>query len=125
MTIGQAIQQVDETRDNTFSNDIKIAWLSNLDWQIKTQIYDTHVQNEPIRFNGYMSNTPLETELLVPAPHDAIYLRWLEAQVCYSLGEIEDYNAAISLYNAVFSNFRDAYSRQHASLLTAGKRFRF
>ena len=31
-----------------------------------------------ITFNGYNADTPADTQLLVPAPYDDIYLRWLD-----------------------------------------------
>lgn len=109
----EAIERVDALKFNPYTNAEKIAWLDRLDRAIKAQVIDTHYGGDECEFSGYTVTTNMETELLVPAPYDEIYLRWLEAQIDYQNGEYDKYNASISLYNTVFEQYAYQYNRQH------------
>lgn len=79
-------------------------------------IIETHEDAEQVKFNGYDSNTSLDTELIAPAPYDEMYVRWLEAQIDYANGEIGKYNNSIAVFNTAVTNFRNYYNRQHLPL---------
>lgn len=124
MTIIEAINKNDALKSNTYSQDEKLEWLSRLDWIIKKQIIDTHEGSEEVTFTGYNADTDLGTVLLVPAPFDEIYLRWLEAQIDYHNGEIDKYNVAITMYNTAYEGYEKHYNRAHMPL-SKGTRFTF
>lgn len=113
MTIQEAITRLDALIFNTYSNDDKVRWLSGLDTAIKQQIIDTHEGGQNVIFNGYTPSTPADTVLLVPAPYDEVYLRWMEAQIHYHNGEYDKYNAAIILYNTSFDAYANLYNKNH------------
>lgn len=113
MTIQEAITRLDALIFNTYSNDDKIRWLSGLDTAIKQQIIDTHEGGQDVKFFGYTPHTPADTVLLVPAPFDEVYLRWMEAQIHYHNGEYDKYNAAIILYNTAFDAYASYYNKHH------------
>ena len=73
MTIFKALESVDAGSYNTYSQAQKIAWLSQLDSMIKTQILDAYEPDGdyPV-FSGYDENTQLDTRLLVPEPFDEV-----------------------------------------------------
>lgn len=123
MTIDGAISLIDESKPNTYGQAEKIRWLSNLDWTIKREIIDTHVGGEEVTFNGYTDESPLETVLLVPAPYDEIYIRWLEAQIDYANGEFNKYNASMSMYNTWMTSFANYYNRKHMPLQKNGLKY--
>lgn len=122
MKIREAIGTIDSLKHNTYSQSDKIAWLSRMDSNIKRLIIDTHEGAEEVNFTGYDDTTDLETELLVPAPFDEIYLRWLEAQIDYTNGEYNKYNNAIMMYNTAYQAYRNYYNSMHMPL---GKGFKF
>ncbi len=124
MTIIEAINKTDTLKSNTYSQEDKVEWLGRLDKIIKTQIIDTHQGRETVIFTGYDGNTDLQTVLLVPAPYDEMYLRWLEAQINYANGEIDQYNAAITMFNTAYEGFEKYYNRTHMPIAT-GSRFIF
>lgn len=124
MTIGGAIARVDNLKYNTYTNADKIAWLSKLDNMIKRNIIDTHDGADQIIFDGYTEDTDPDTELLASEPYDAMYLRWLEAQIDYTNGEYDKYNASILLFNTEYEAFNAFYTRTHMPKC-AGRRFRF
>ena len=124
MTIAEAISQVDALKPNTYTQEDKVGWLSTLDARVKKQVINAHENNDTISFNGYDSVADMETELLVPAPYDEMYLRWLEAQIDYHNSEDERYNNAIMLFNNAYDGYKKYYTRNHMPL-EKGKRFIF
>ena len=122
MTIMDAIFRIGELKPNSYSQTEKIKWLSSLDGVIKSEIIDTHEDGENIVFSGYTEDADLTTVLLVPAPYDDIYLRWLEAQIDYNNGEIAKYNNSIVAYNDAYDLYQKHYNRTH---MPKGKKFKF
>lgn len=124
MTIIEAISRVDNQKFNTIDQDQKVKWLSKLDNMVKTQIIDTHEGGEHVTFTGYDSDKDLHTQLLVSAPFDEVYLRWMEAQIDYSNGEIDKYNISITMFNTEFEAYATWYHRNHMPI-SRGRRFIF
>lgn len=124
MTIAEAITKVDTFKPNTYAPEDKIEWLSNLDARVKTQIIDAHECKCNIFFYGYDSQMDKDTELLVPAPYDEMYLRWLEAMIDYHNSDDARYNNAIILFNNAYESFKKHYTRTHMPI-SKGSRFVF
>lgn len=124
MTIMDAIYRIDELKPNSYEQSEKIKWLSSLDGIIKSEIIDTHEGGENVVFEGYNENTDISTVLLVPAPYDDIYLRWLEAQIDYANGEYGKYNNTLTAYNDVYSLYQKYYNRTYTPK-SKGTRFKF
>lgn len=122
MTISEAINKIDALKQNTFSQQDKIEWLSALDGIIKREIIDTHKNANMITFDGYDKDTDLDTKLLVPAPYDDIYIKWLEAQIDYYNGEIGKYSNSKTMFNAAYSNFARYYNR---TIMPKSKGFKY
>lgn len=122
MTISEALNRANAVKPNAYSDVDKIRWLSTLDGFIKSDIIDTHEGGEDVVFNGYDENTSLATELLVPAPHDHIYVHWLEAQIDYANDEYDRYENTMDMYNTAYTNFKNHYNRTHTPI---GKKFKF
>lgn len=113
MTIIEILGRIDSLKRNTYTQIDKISWLSDLDGKVKSMVIDTHEGGEDIPFTGYNAQTSLGTSLLVPAPYDDIYLRWLEAQINYHNGETQQYNEAITMFNNAWTRFENWYNRTH------------
>ena len=122
MTIIEAINRIDSLKPNNYTHEDKISWLSTLDGIIKKQIVDTHEGAESVTFNGYDVDTALDTVLLVPAPYDDIYIKWLEAQIDYVNGETKKFNNSIVMYNTAYSEYERYYNRTN---MPKGKSFKF
>lgn len=122
MTIMDVLYRIDEMKPNVVSQEEKIKWISTLDGIIKSNIIDTHEGGENVVFNGYKEDVDLKTELLVPAPYDDIYLRWLEAQIDYASAEIAKYNNSLVAYNDAFALYQNYYNRTH---MPKGAKFKY
>ena len=124
MTIREAISRLDALIFNTYTNDDKVRWLSSLDASVKQQIIDTHEGGQLVVFEEYTPATPDTTVLLVPAPYDEVYLRWMEAQIHYHNGERDKFNAAIIMYNTAFDAYAKYYNKHHMPI-SKHNRFKF
>ena len=113
MTLMEAINRVDSIKPNRYTQVEKIKWLSTLDGIVKAEVIDTHEGGESAPFLGYDGVTALTKKMLVPAPYDEMYIRWLEAQIDYANGEYGKYNNSITMYNAAFSAYEKYYNRIH------------
>ena len=113
MTIMDALYRIDELKPNSYSQPEKIKWLSSLDGVIKSEIIDTHEGGEDIVFSEYDEYADLSTVLLVPAPYDDIYIKWLEAMIDYTNGEYGKYNNSNTMYNTAFVAYQKYYNRTH------------
>ena len=122
MKIIEAIQKVDALKPNNYGPEEKVKWLSTLDGIIKNEIIDTHEGANKVEFNGYDMDS-LEKELIVPAPYDDIYIKWLEAQIDYNNGEIGKYSNSMTMYNTAYSAFERYYNRKNMPLRKGFKYF--
>ena len=121
MTIMEAIYRIDEVKPNSYSQSEKIKWLNTLDGTVKSEIIDTHEGGEGVVFEEY-TDSDLSKELLVPAPYDDIYLRWLEARMDYANGEYGKYNNSVTMYNTAYTEYANYYNRTH---MPKGTKFKF
>lgn len=124
MTIAQAIERINSLKQNTYTQIDKIEWLSRLDAMVKRLIIDVHEGSDEVIFEGYTDQTDRNTELLVPAPFDEVYLLWLESMINYYNGEYDKYNASILMYQTAFEKYENYYRRDHMPI-SRGSRFIF
>ena len=122
MTIIEAINRIDALMHNTYTQIDKVLWLSTLDSMVKKHIIDTHEGGEDVTFTGYDDTTNIQTELLMPAPYDEAYLRWIEAQIHYNNGEYEKYNNAIEMFSTPYTGYQNYYNRTH---MPVGKHMKY
>ena len=111
MTINQVIDTLDTQQPNTCSRVDKLNWLSRLDGQLKSQIWDQY-RDAPAP-EPYTPDTDPETVLPVPHPWDALYLRYLQVQVDLVNGELTRYANSSTLFNQLLGAYRDHYNRTH------------
>ncbi len=112
MTIAEAIAQADEMCKNPYSTRQKLVWLSRAEAMVK-EIVDAHEGGEDVLFSGFDDQTPKETGLIMPEPYDECYIHYLQAQIYYANEEIDRYNRAITMFNALFDDFKGSYKKSH------------
>lgn len=123
MKIIEAINRYDKLKPNGYTREEKIRWLSDLDERVKAEVIDTHEGFAEVSFSGYNGKTDLDTELLIPAPYDEVYISWLESRIDYMNAEIARYNNSIANVNAIYADFVNYYNRTHRPLTAKFKFF--
>ena len=113
MTIREAIDAADGLRNNVIAENVKRAWLSELDGRIYFEILKPY--GKPEVFNGYRDGTPDDTELLVPYPYDSLYISYLEKEIARQNAEMPRYNNASIVWNEKLEAFRRWFVRTHDS----------
>lgn len=107
MTINDAIMAADELRPNAFSEDMKVAWISELDGKIALEVF----QDEEVPLYEYPNDG--EKELLVVHPHSDIYPLYLVAMIDFFNQDIGSYQNAMSMFNSKYDIFAKWYQRTH------------
>ena len=92
MTIREAIKKADAMRENAIADEIKADWV----WQIECELADL------IKREAVENPFPNDAELVMPAPHDMIYVYYLVAM-------IDNYNQDSTLYSNDMVLFNEAY----------------
>ena len=110
MTVQEAMLRADELRPNTFSEDMKFLWLSELDGRIKTDIFDTHKGYEEIENPTYNLGNRTKA-LFVPEPYADIYSYWLFMKMDFMNGEFDRFNNDAMLYNTAWLAFANHVNR--------------
>lgn len=121
MTLIEAISKIDNLKHNTYTHEDKVGWISALDGTIWQEILNTH-EGEAAPFQGYDTDSDVETVLLVPEPYDEVYLRWLEAQIDYANGEYGRFNNSMEMFQAAYQSYSNFYNRTH---MPKGRGIRF
>ena len=117
MKIIEAIRTLDELKANTYSTEIKVAWLSRLDNMVTVNVLRHYVGNEEFEFKGYDENADLETELLMPEPFAEAYIRYMSAQIDLHNADYEEYNNTVELFNDMYQQFKNWYNRNHTAII--------
>lgn len=107
MTINDAIMTADELRPNTFSEDMKTAWLSELDGKIALEVF----KSEDVPRYEYPKSG--EAELMVAYPHSDIYPLYLVAMIDFYNQDIGSYQNAMSMFNNKYDIFAKWYQRNN------------
>lgn len=114
MTIQAAIDRIDEMKPNVFTDEQKIAWLSEVDAYVFKEILLTHEgMPQGLTFVGYDQDTELDTVLLAPEPYHGIYEHYLAAQMDNKNREMGEYAKSMAAFNAAWQTYADYYNRTH------------
>lgn len=123
MKIRECIDRVDNYKPNKFSEEDKVLWLSNFDNSIYIDIICTHRYNrceEPIEFKPYTVDN-MEKEMIVPAPYDEVYERYLSMMIDDKNEDIANYNNSRVMYEAAYHAFAAHYNKYHMPIGTGMK----
>ncbi len=104
MTISEILAEVDEIKPNTYDDNIKIKWLSELDGKVFNELVTTHEHEDDIEFKGY-TEADIDEELLIPFPYTDTYRNWLFAMIDYSNGETDRFSNSMVMFNNAYSTY--------------------
>ena len=111
MTKQEAIAQVDALLPNTCPQTLKELWVERVEQQADREVIRTHAATA----------APAAGQLSIPAPYDECYIRYLEAQIHYTHGEMTRYGNAMAMFQAVYGSYCAWYNR-HFLPLSAEKK---
>ena len=134
MTVREILTAVRTLKPSQYDDETLVRWMSELEariWQDVTSHYTpaegtmpaagtpaagTPAEGAPAAGTpaaGALKAEDLNHALLVPFPHDDIYIKWLCVQIDYHNGEYDRYNNGLVTFNAGLQAFADWYNREH------------
>ena len=117
MTLQEALDMADQLKPNMMLESIKIRFISEIEGKIHKEILMKHEHDdEDETCPTYDSDTSRDTELLVPAPYDMVYVYWLLAQIDHMNMEMDKYNNDRALFENAYREFNDYWTREHMPL---------
>lgn len=121
MTISEVLAQVDEVKPNTYDENLKITWLSELDARVFNEIIMTHEHElvdagegnlvEPT-FTAYTENDEDE-ELIIPTEYADVYRNYLYAKIDFSNGESDRFTNSMIMFNSSYQDFANHFNSTH------------
>ena len=106
MKIRALLSYINEVKPNPFPDSVLLLWLNELEGRIQLDIL-LRGRDETV---SYVLPEDSATELLVKAPHSAIYRLWLQAMIDRGNGEAETYQNSMAAFNKAWN----AYACWHA-----------
>lgn len=106
MTLKAIIEEVDRQRPNAFSELEKTEMLNRLEMQIADEIFGTLAAKLDWSVDR-------NSELLLSAPYDDIYVIYLMAQIDFRNGDYSRYNNELSQFDQRFTDAQASYLRRH------------
>ena len=119
MTAAQIIQRFDDDRKNGFADDRKLKWLEDIERQAVEEIILTHELPEELKetdFGTYFDTFGMDTEMLVPAPWDELYIHFLDMKIAWSQREAKSINMATTNFNDAYNAYAGWYNRHNMPL---------
>ena len=117
MTIQEAIDRVDEMKENMMSIGLKIKNLTTIEQMIHSEVVMMHEHTaEQEARPVYTEETDRQTVLIVPDPYSDVYVSWLMCEIDRQNQEDGRYNADRMQFEANWRNMRDWWRREHMPL---------
>lgn len=101
MQLKELIQFVDGLKKNTFSNEVKTAWVNEVEGMVQTDVLRLAIQDVV----QYAYREDADPELIVKPPHDRLYRYYLEAMICYEQEEYDRYENCMQMFNRNLNDF--------------------
>lgn len=101
MQLKELIQFVDGLKKNTFANEVKTAWLNEVEGMIQTDVLRLAIQDVV----QYTYSEDADPELIVKPPHDRLYRYYLEAMICYEQEEYDRYENCMQMFNQNLNDY--------------------
>lgn len=102
-TIREIIARVDDVKINAFGEEVKMAWIAELDGKIALDVMLMSIDD--VQQLQYKHPDDLESTPLVKFPHDSLYDLWLGAKIDFANGEYSKYQNSMEMFNAHYGNY--------------------
>ena len=107
MTPNKAIEIVDRVKVNTYDEEDKLRWISDLDGMVQSLVF----QEDKVK--QYVYPNDMDKELLIPAPFEDVYIFYLQAQIDYHNKEYANYNNSALRFETLYNEYKKDYIRHH------------
>lgn len=114
MTPNKVIENVDRVKVNTYGEEDKLRWISELDGIVHRLVF-LELEAEPYKYPDDMY-----TELVIPSPFDNVYALYIEAMIDFHNREYDHYNNAMQMFYSRFDDYRKAYIRENKPAPSGG-----
>lgn len=111
MTIQQAITYLDTVKPNAFPEDLKLAWLSEIEGKIALQIH--LLDPEELADLLPYSQEDMGAELRVGVPYTGLYTWWLQAQADMANAEYDLAQNSMAMFNAAWAEYLRWYCQRY------------
>lgn len=106
MTLKQVIEEVDRQKPNAFTNDEKTQFVANCEIQVAEEIFGVDAPE-------YDWTGDQNTELLLKAPFEDVYILYVMAQIDFRNGDYGRYNNELSQFDQRFTDAQAWNLRRH------------
>ena len=97
MTITALIEKIQEEKPNTFTAEKLLSFINEIETEVADQLFIDFVPYEEVD----------DTDLLVPAPYDRLYVSYVKSQVDYANEEYASYQNNAAQHVQDFRDFVD------------------
>ncbi|MBQ3557867.1 MAG: hypothetical protein IJA11_08760 [Oscillospiraceae bacterium] len=109
-SINEVIERVKRTKPNTTEDKDQARWLITLDGRVYEEVTKVDAPDRPpVKEFPEDGDKPL----LVDSPYDNVYDLYLQAMICFSLGEYNDYNNIVDQFEKTLRDFKAWWRRSH------------
>ena len=120
MKLSDALAIIARSRPGMLTADEVISAVSALDSAVYNELFMRHLPRPEHDFEGYTSDTPSDTALLIDDAHADIYRYFLEARADHESGETPRYNHSVTLFNSAWDEYAKSYGRDHRPVGQSG-----
>ncbi len=110
-TVGEIVRMTDLFRENAIPEEMKVAWISELDALIAADVMG--FAPEELGQFQYDPEADMDRVPLVKFPYNGIYHYWLCAKIDAENGEYDKHQNSMQLYNGAFIAFRTWFSQTY------------
>ena len=113
MKISEALAKVKTLHQSEIDEKILVDFLSELDGRVAEEI----LESKDVASMGlpYDPDSDRNKTMLVPFPHDAMYVTWLQAKTDYHHNEYDRFNNDMAMFRAEWTEYANAYLRRHGT----------
>lgn len=109
MKVSEAIERVKERKPNAYSDSMLLDWLNEIEARVQSDLMDT----TPEGVISYDIERDMERELLLPRPHDSLYLTFVIMMIEFNQQEYTAYNNSAELFNTQFADAQKYYNEKY------------
>lgn len=113
MTISEALAKFKTLHPSGIEEKVLVDFLSELDGRVAEEILES--ADAAGMGLPYDPDSDRNKTLLVPFPHDSIYITWLQAKTDYHNNEYDRFNNDMILFNTEWTSYANTYLRRHGT----------